>query len=448
MDSRSRSLRRPDAGFGRPWLVVAILVSMAMVAATGSRRLVAGDSALYGILRTLDLSSENVIAAWWSGMLLLLASLHAYDGAERVRVSGDQLDEAGTTRAARAWMAIAGILLFFSADEVASLHERFGMLAWPFGYSEFVAYGIVALVLGGLAIFALHDLWRIPDRASAVGLFVGFALLASVALQEYLEHTVQWSGLSSVLRVMVEEGTELIAILLILFVTMPNTNGMHLRASEADLDREGPRPFGALRPPGWRTVALGFVVCVGFAALSASLSDQQRGHPADWLAAAGFLCSALLEFRGSIRRLGPSTAGAIGREDANSGADVHWSNDGRARRVLTITGIIASAAAVALAPVDLVEVGPVWLNVRLTALSALVGLIAILGYQRSDPSAESHGGSSGRRAYLLLGGTAVLASGVGLVVSTHLFLSYLFTTLLGFGCYVATAFQAPRALRA
>lgn len=435
MCARSTSRGRLDTGWGRPWLIVAILVSVALVAATGGQRLIASDSALYRVLRLLDLSSENVVAAWWSGMLLFLASLHAYDGAERMKARVREQGAPGgvpgsdtttITAAARAWVVIAGILLFFSADEIGSIHERIGALAWPLGQSEFAVYGIVAVVLGGLAIFALHRLWRVRDqRGSAVGLFFGFGLLASVAVQEYLEHTLEWSTLAEAFRVSVEEGTELVGILFILFVTMPNTIGARCLPSEPDsLDGGSPTPLAALRAPSARMVVLGLIACVGLALLTALLPDQGRGHPADWIAAAAFLGAALSE----LRRADMPRSRRVGRASA-------------------AIGIIASAAAVAVDPVELMELGPVWLagqvwlNERLTLLSALVGLVAILGYTRSGRFEGDHGPARSRRVYALLGATAFLAAGVGLVLSTNLFLSYLFTTLLGFGCYVATVFQ-------
>lgn len=452
-----------SSGLGRRWLIVASLVSMALVVATGGRTLLSGGSALHRALHPLDLSIENEIAAWWSGMLLLLASLHAYDGAKRMKARARGLsasdsrqgsswsDPTVMTDAARAWTVIAGILLFFSLDEVGSIHERMGALAWPLGHSEFAVYGVAAVILGGLAIFALHRLWRVPDlRGSAVGLLIGFSLLASVVIHEYLEHTVEWSALAAAFRVAVEEGTELTGILLILFVTMPNTTGMRNLHGEPDpLDRESPIPLGALRSPSLRMVVLGLIACVGLALVSALLPDQQRGHPANWFAAAGFLGAALSELRRDIGTPGPDSDAGIG----SKGASAEMPRDRRARRASAAIGIAASAAAVAVAPVELMEVGPVWLagqawlNERLTLLSACVVLVAILGYNRSGRFERDRGRTRSRRVYVLLGAAGFLAAGVGLAFSTDLFLSYLFTTLLGFGCYVATVFRT-RQLRA
>ena len=72
------------------------------------------DRALF--LAPLNLTNENVAAAWFSGMLLLLGALHAADGYFRLRQT--------KLKAALAWWVIAAMLLFMSVDEIASLHER------------------------------------------------------------------------------------------------------------------------------------------------------------------------------------------------------------------------------------------------------------------------------------------------------------------------------------
>src|SRR4051794_39171152 len=67
-------------------------------------------------LAPLNLTNENVAAAWFSGMLLLLGALHAADGYFRLRRTD--------LKAALAWWVIAAMLLFLCADEIGSLHER------------------------------------------------------------------------------------------------------------------------------------------------------------------------------------------------------------------------------------------------------------------------------------------------------------------------------------
>src|SRR5690242_4287984 len=67
-------------------------------------------------LAPLNLTEENVTAAWFSGMLLLTGSLLAADGYFRLRSTH--------FKAALAWWVIAGMLMVLSLDEIASLHER------------------------------------------------------------------------------------------------------------------------------------------------------------------------------------------------------------------------------------------------------------------------------------------------------------------------------------
>ena len=56
----------------------------------------------------LLLNDENNVAVWWSGSLLAVAAMHAFDGHALLRDS--------EPRAARGWAALALILVILSAD--------------------------------------------------------------------------------------------------------------------------------------------------------------------------------------------------------------------------------------------------------------------------------------------------------------------------------------------
>src|SRR5258705_12593640 len=93
------------------YLRTLITISVILVCATWVLR---WQVALF--LAPLNLTNENVAASWFSGILLLLGSLHAADGFFRVRRTN--------FKAALAWCVICGMLLALSADEIGSLHER------------------------------------------------------------------------------------------------------------------------------------------------------------------------------------------------------------------------------------------------------------------------------------------------------------------------------------
>ena len=98
------------------WFYACATISFLLVMATAANRLAVASGLTAIILRNLDLAVENNLAVWWSGMLLFIIGLHAYDGSARYRSTS-------RTRS-RAWVVIASVLVFFSLDEIASVHER------------------------------------------------------------------------------------------------------------------------------------------------------------------------------------------------------------------------------------------------------------------------------------------------------------------------------------
>jgi hypothetical protein len=175
------------------------------------------------------------------------------------------------------------LLLVLSIDEVASVHERMG--SWtalaPFG-----------LVLCLLAAFACMTLWRVPEeRAKAQWILVALSLFASVAGQEHLENQSQWWGAFDSLRAFVEEGTEIGAMVLLLWVTMRKSGGM--------FDSRGcPGPVfeGLVRAPMALLVA-GLTIAPIFVYLAIEFAHPERGNPALWLAAASLFSAALCAAR-------------------------------------------------------------------------------------------------------------------------------------------------------
>lgn len=166
---------------------------------------------------------ENNFAAWWSGALLALAAAWTADGRFRSSRAG--------ARAGTAWLAIALIILFLSADEIGSLHERLGHYGPGIGFGTWGLNLILGAMLGAAFIWAALRILRTApaDRMQLFAICVSFGLLVSVAGQEYLEHHIDWSTSAfAPFRTVVEEGTELAGMLvLLLAATMHRTPFPH-----------------------------------------------------------------------------------------------------------------------------------------------------------------------------------------------------------------------------
>jgi hypothetical protein len=269
---------------GRVWLGSALAVSVLLLLATMASLTLEPQGVAGQILRGLDLRYENNIAATWSGLLLALNGAHAFDGYASKRLFD--------RTAARGWAQMALLLLALSADEIGSLHERVDHL----GTGAWLPLLPFALIMGGMLAHALFQLWRsgMPRRDLA-WLAIGFALLGSVALQEYAEHAVAWTtSAQRAARALIEEGSELAGMLILLGVLARNTAGLAIPRAAA------PATFEAttmLRVP---LVLVAVMLAPLLAYFTAVLADQQRGHPADWAAALLFLAAMLAAGRDAI----------------------------------------------------------------------------------------------------------------------------------------------------
>lgn len=254
----------------------AIGVSLLCVGVTLVASQLPRSPAVFAMLRSLDLAWENDLGAWWSGMLLLLAALHAADRAAHLRPE--------QSRVARGWAALAATLLVLSFDEIASLHERIGLhfghwLGFRFG--DWLALLPLALVLGALGSITLYELWRHADhRRHAWWIGAAFAIFGLVAAQEFLEWHSDWWGQHGDLRAGLEEGSELLAMLILLRRTAGDARGPWILG-------------GLLQRVRGPLLALGLAAAPLLGWLAAVLTDHHRGSPAAWFASAAFLCAAI-----------------------------------------------------------------------------------------------------------------------------------------------------------
>ena len=240
-----------------------------------------------------NLRNENNLAALFSGMFLFIIALQAFDGWGFNRTS--------IPRVATAWLLLSFVLLALSLDEIGSLHETvhpfMKQLDFVGEWSSWWTLLPFGLLLVGMITYSLVSLFRAPgQRTTVVLMCIGFALLASVALQEYVEQNLDWSANRALrffkarLRPVVEEGTELLGMLFLLWATLNSARG-------GLSDRERAR-FPVLEGVvSWRRPVLLLVLIgapmVAYVTVNMPETRHEHGAPADWPAAALYLLAAL-----------------------------------------------------------------------------------------------------------------------------------------------------------
>jgi hypothetical protein len=269
----------------RVWLLGAVLVSLVLLVATCFRVEAWEGAGAVTVLRAFDLGLESNVAAWWSGMLLLVAAVHAFDGYALWR---DR-----QPRVARGWATIAALLLLLSADEIGSLHESTKPIRQWLGFSPLLPIGAIGCVVLAHALNAL----RAAESRRTIGLILlAFGLFGTVVLQELLEQRLDLeSAAARAARTVAEEGTELLGILLLLGVCMRNTAAFWRRGG----DPAAPS-FEALCLLRGRLAFAALLLAPFLAAADLVLAEPGHGRPADWLAAAAFLAAALALLRRSF----------------------------------------------------------------------------------------------------------------------------------------------------
>ena len=367
------------------WLLfVAVAVSLLLLVLT----LAASDASVPRVcrrlLRLFSLRSENNFGAWWSGILLFLPALLAIDAA---------MAERANPARARGWYVLSAIFLALSADEIGSIHERVGNDGWLY----LLPFGIVFL---GLAVYALYVIGKDPDtRRIAFGIAVGFALFGMVAVQEFVEHKVTWPQRLIGIRAVTEEGTELLAMILLLEVFVRR---VRKRVIE---ETGGPYPSLDVLTRGRSLIPAGVIVLTPLVAyVSARFTDKTRGHPADWLAAVLFCACALLACRPGL---------------------VHERRIGRRDRFLAVTCLLASMCSVVLLRRYTLDIGIGELNLSALMFTLIACVAGGLAISRQRPV---------RREHVLIHAGLILV-GVGLLTSDNLFLLYFFPPLVASGIY-------------
>lgn len=256
-----------------------ISISVFLLAITLFRYEIYQSGGIIKLLNTFNLAQENNFASWWSGILLLMGGIYAFDGYLLLRQR--------QPTAAKGWVLIAIILFILSADEISSIHERADQFL-PFeGWLSLLPFAVILL---GMLAYALISLWSMKNqRANVFLLTVGFLVLGSVALQEFLEFRIDWTHELRRFRTVIEEGTELLGIIILLKVSMTYAKGLSVKKNELP-SVPTLELVCLLRVP---LLITGLILVPLLAYISSTLSDQHRGHPADWFAAMIFLFAGL-----------------------------------------------------------------------------------------------------------------------------------------------------------
>lgn len=284
------------------WFAVALGISAVLLALTALHPVLQGQGPAGALAAKLRLTVENNPGSWWASMLLALAAVQALDGQAlwRDRAPG----------AARGWTLVGLLCLALSADEMGSAHERLilGDMRLLLG-----AAGLAGLAVLVRALTLLHAAGG-AERRAAVKIGTAVLLFATVPVQEYLEP--MFDGASPIVqgvRAVLEEGIEMVGILLLLHAGMANS---------ARLAETGAPPFVA--PTAYRQflTAAALFLAPSAAALTGWLAGlDNSGHPADWLAAALFLGAMLLPVRGLLDgTAGPADLGLAALLLLGSGA--------------------------------------------------------------------------------------------------------------------------------
>jgi hypothetical protein len=251
-----------------PWALAIVGISLLLLLVTFVSYPLVGRGSLSLLLFTLGLGGEGNVGAWWSGMLFLLAAVFALDRAAAAQPS---------TTEGPGWLALAAALALLSFDEVAWLHEfltgRNRLYLVPLG-----AVGL------GLVAYALVQLRRAKVRLGT--LLLGFALLATVPPQEFVQITQAWRNPWVYgARAFVEEGTEIVAALVLLSATSGGL--LRLRVS-------GAGTFASLSKLG---TPLLWLAVVALPLAVAAMSRLNLPGVTNWMGSSMFLLCALLAFR-------------------------------------------------------------------------------------------------------------------------------------------------------
>jgi hypothetical protein len=285
------------------------------------------------------LATENVIAVWYSSMLLL--SVAALSAAAWMV---DNRRREGILR--HGWLGFAAIFTLLSMDELGSLHERVGMLPIVHGeavgwvYLLAVPMGLVAILM--VAFAALH-LRRVPRAFLLIAIGVGLYVLNPFS--EDLELAMNQSGAALWLRItrtLVEE------VVLELTGTLCFAAGVCTYvAAKADDRLEWAMTKRTLRLVCWLIIGSLMVPARASLWIDGALPLGDRGMLQNWFPAAAWIVVAALAITAVSRRRWPSLtiASVATAASAFFGVGLYLYSDVLASRASWVVPTLATFAA-------------------------------------------------------------------------------------------------------
>ena len=244
------------------WQVLVFAINLFLILVTAILPYMGNSFLKWGVLNRLNLGTEMNLAVWWSGSLMLLVGIIAYELSNWDIYSRS------------AWVILAILFSLLSLDEIGSIHERVGNLI-----VGLAAYLMIALLAGSALILASWILWKNKrDRYGLMLLLSGIAFLVSAAPNEYIEHHVLWPDYLLGPRTAFEEGLEISGALLCLIgITRYRTTDQLGRIGLVSLFAIGSSTSAK------KILLAGFVLHIGIAWISAYYIEiGPRGDPAVW----------------------------------------------------------------------------------------------------------------------------------------------------------------------
>lgn len=187
------------------------------------------------LIKLVDLGRENNLPTWYSSTALFI-------NAVLLGLIGWVKRQEGAPYA-KHWLGLAGIFLFLSVDEAASIHEltsgiavklleRLGLMSDYFYYGWLI-FAIVAVMIVGVSY--LQFLIDLPTQTRLWFLFAGFLYVGGAVGLELFESkifaTEQSVTLTFALLVVVEEGMEMFGVVASIYAALSSLNREDMRIS-------------------------------------------------------------------------------------------------------------------------------------------------------------------------------------------------------------------------